>query len=49
MHIQFQTTSFDWKMIWIIPSGIALVVFLLFAISFNDKNEKPILDKSSNI
>jgi nucleoside transporter len=43
------TTSFDWKMIWIIPSGIALVVFLLFAISFNDKNEKPILDKSSNI
>ena len=34
-------TAFDWKMIWIIPSGIALVVFLLFAIFFNDKNEKP--------
>jgi nucleoside transporter len=32
--------AFDWKMIWIIPSGIALVVFLLFAIFFNDKNEK---------
>ncbi len=31
---------FNWKMIWIIPSGIALVVFLLFAIFFNDKNEK---------
>jgi len=31
---------FDWRMIWIIPSGIALVVFLLFAIFFNDKNEK---------
>jgi MFS family permease len=35
-------TGFDWKMIWIIPSIIALVVFLLFAIFFNDKNEKPI-------
>jgi nucleoside transporter len=33
-------TAFDWKMIWIIPSGIALVVFLLFAIFFNEKNEK---------
>jgi nucleoside transporter len=31
---------FNWKMIWIIPSGIALVVFLLFAIFFNDKSEK---------
>jgi nucleoside transporter len=34
--------AFDWKMIWIIPSIIALVVFLLFAFFFNDKNEKPI-------
>jgi len=34
--------SFDWKMIWIIPSIIALAVFLLFAIFFNDKNEKPV-------
>jgi nucleoside transporter len=33
----------DWKMIWIIPSGIALVVFLLFAFSFHDKNEKPVV------
>ncbi|HSV12040.1 MAG TPA: MFS transporter [Hanamia sp.] len=32
----------NWKMIWIIPSIIALVVFLLFAIFFNDKNEKPV-------
>lgn len=37
--------AFDWKMIWIIPSGIALVVFILFAIFFNDKNEKPIPEK----
>ncbi|MEO6220099.1 MAG: nucleoside permease [Ginsengibacter sp.] len=42
-------SSFDWKMIWIIPSGIALVVFILFAISFNDKNEKTITNQSSNI
>lgn len=31
--------GFDWKMIWIIPSGIAAVVFLIFVIFFNDKNE----------
>jgi nucleoside transporter len=43
------STSFNWKMIWIIPSGIAFVVFLLFAISFNDKNEKPIIDQSLSI
>jgi len=41
-------TLFNWKMIWIIPSGIALVVFLLFAIFFNDKNEKPIADQNLN-
>jgi len=32
--------DFNWKMVWIIPSGIAFVVFLLFAIFFNDRNEK---------
>ncbi len=37
------TTISDWKMIWIIPSGIAFVVFLLFLIFFNDKNEKPVV------
>ena len=27
----------DWKMVWLIPAGIALAVFLLFAVVFNDK------------
>ena len=40
---------FNWKMIWIIPSIIALAVFLLFAISFNEKKEKFITDQSLNI
>lgn len=31
--------SFDWKMIWLIPAGIALVVFLLFSVLFNDKTK----------
>ena len=31
--------SVDWKMVWIIPAGIALVVFLLFAVLFKDKKE----------
>ena len=36
------TAVSNWKMIWIIPSGIAFIVFLLFAFSFHDKNEKPV-------
>jgi nucleoside transporter len=31
--------SFDWKMIWIIPAGIAAVVFVLFALFFHDKQK----------
>lgn len=31
--------SYDWKMVWIIPSGIAFAVFLLFALFFNDKKK----------
>lgn len=31
----------DWKMVWIIPAGIALVVFILFSVFFNDKKELP--------
>lgn len=41
-------TSFDWKMIWLIPSLIAFAVFLLFAIFFNDKNERPVEQTSNN-
>jgi hypothetical protein len=37
------TAVSNWKMVWIIPSGIAVVVFLLFAIAFHDKNEKPVI------
>ena len=29
----------NWEMVWIIPAGIAVVVFLLFALLFNDKNK----------
>jgi len=34
--------TMDWKMIWIIPAGIALVVFLLFALIFNDKTKSEV-------
>ncbi|MGI4020397.1 MAG: nucleoside permease [Janthinobacterium lividum] len=32
----------DWKMVWIIPAGIAAVVFLLFAVLFNDKTKSEV-------
>lgn len=35
--------GFNWEMTWIIPAGIALAVFILFALLFNDKNEKPVV------
>lgn len=31
--------SNDWKMVWIIPAGIALGVFILFTLFFNDKSK----------
>jgi len=30
----------NWQMVWIIPSGIALIVFLIFSLLFTDKSEK---------
>lgn len=45
---QISASSFDWKMIWIIPSGIALLVFIVFALFFNEKKEK-IVDQNINI
>jgi len=39
--------TIDWKMVWIIPAGIALVVFLLFSVFFNDK-QKAIKEPSLN-
>ena len=45
----YKTTDgvLNWQMIWIIPAGIAAVVFLLFAVFFNDRNEvkQPVLEK----
>jgi len=38
----------NWKMVWIIPSLIALAVFILFALAFQDKNEKRV-DQSENL
>ena len=35
--------GFDYKMIWLIPSIIAAVVFLLFAVFFKDEKKKNIL------
>lgn len=29
----------DWKMVWIIPAGIAFVVFILFSLLFNEKKK----------
>jgi nucleoside transporter len=36
----------DWKMVWIIPAGIAAAVFLLFAALFNDKTKAEIQAKA---
>ncbi len=35
--------DFDYKMIWLIPSGIAAAVFLLFAVFFKDEKKKIII------
>ena len=33
---------YDYKMIWLIPSGIAAVVFIMFALLFRDEKNKTI-------
>lgn len=33
------TGTINWEMVWIIPAGIALAVFLLFALTFSEKNK----------
>jgi MFS family permease len=30
----------NWQMVWIIPAGIAFLVFLLFALLFDSKRER---------
>lgn len=45
-HYKNADGSFDYKMIWLIPSGIAFVVFLIFAGAFKDENKAtPTLEK----
>jgi len=34
------TTGHDWRMIWLIPAGIAAAVMVLFIVLFNDKKAK---------
>jgi len=34
--------AINWQMVWIIPAGIAFVVFLIFALLFQDKNKAQI-------
>ena len=38
----------DWKMVWTIPAGIAAVVFILFALTFNDKTKSEIETKATS-
>ena len=39
-HYKTAANVFDYKMIWLIPSGIALVVFLIFAGAFKDEKKQ---------
>jgi len=40
--------SVDWKMVWIIPAGIALAVFIIFTVFFNEKKEVIAADAQLN-
>ena len=47
----YKTTegTVNWQMVWIIPAGIAFVVFLVFALLFNDKKEKASRNEAQSI
>ena len=38
-HYKLGENLFDWKMIWLIPAGIAAAVFILFLLLFNDRQK----------
>ncbi|MBL0357093.1 MAG: nucleoside permease [Chitinophagaceae bacterium] len=40
-HYKTADNVFDYKMIWLIPSGIALLVFLIYAGAFKDEKKVP--------
>ena len=46
---QYKTgeNTFDYKMIWLIPSGIALLVFLIFAVLFKDEKKQSDISQAS--
>src|SRR5207253_1369222 len=37
-------TGFDYKMIWLIPAGIAFIVFCLFALFFRNDSKKTVTE-----
>jgi MFS family permease len=39
-HYKSATGASDWRMTWLIPAGIALVVAILFIIFFREKSKK---------
>ena len=42
-------TAFDYKMIWLIPAGIAFVVLCLFALFFRNDSKKRITEGEAEI
>ena len=44
-HYKTADNMFDYKMIWLIPSGIALAVFLIFAFVFKNEKRQPVILK----
>jgi hypothetical protein len=44
-HYKTAENVFNYKMIWLIPSGIALGVFLIYALHSRMKRKEPVLDE----